>query len=497
MKKIITIILFIVFIITSTLLATIYIRDGQKYIMTKDVVGITTDYEHYFEMQKASEAVLDGSENYYSVSWDVWPTPQGRDSFGLKMSGKSAKNDTIRRVTFYHCGDGIYIRGWGGGGGLIEDCTFNENKRWGVRSGTTGNCGIEIRDCMFLNNANGIAVKTADSMWVHFCQFNDTTTGLSLDGGPENQARYNLIEQNYFTEHENYGIEVVRGASNNTIRKNYLINDPIYVENSNDNLFSDNFITNCEIGIILNNGTGNIFERDTVENSLSYDVSLNNAAEAHFIGSVFDPQKVIFLDNDSKLSVSWYLNVTVTDNGPIEGAIVKCYKNNDELVVEDTTNSNGEIEKMVLLQLVMDANSTVSHGPFKVVTSKEGYPTDTTTVEVTENKSIEITLGETGVEDIRRDIPHCYAISQNYPNPFNPQTSITYQLPKSCSVSLKVYDINGRLVRTLVNEFQSPGYKSVEWDARDKVGNEVASGIYFYSLRAGDFKSTKRMVLMR
>jgi len=94
-------------------------------------------------------------------------------------------------------------------------------------------------------------------------------------------------------------------------------------------------------------------------------------------------------------------------------------------------------------------------------------------------------------------IPKEYALSQNYPNPFNPTTKINYQLPEEGWVTLKVYNIEGQLVRTLVKGHQEAGYHSVRWNGRDQVGKEVTSGIYFYRITTGKFTDTKKMVLMK
>jgi tetratricopeptide (TPR) repeat protein len=90
------------------------------------------------------------------------------------------------------------------------------------------------------------------------------------------------------------------------------------------------------------------------------------------------------------------------------------------------------------------------------------------------------------------DIPKTYGLSQNYPNPFNPSTKINYQLPKPGNVSLIIYDILGRQILTLVNEFKSEGEYSVNFNA-----NKLASGVYLYQLRSNGFVSTKKMVLTK
>ena len=94
-------------------------------------------------------------------------------------------------------------------------------------------------------------------------------------------------------------------------------------------------------------------------------------------------------------------------------------------------------------------------------------------------------------------IPEEYNLSQNYPNPFNPTTTISYSIPNIASslnsnVTLKIYDLLGREVNTLVNEIKQPGSYQVQFDAR-----ELSSGIYFYTLNAGDFYQTKKLVLLK
>jgi hypothetical protein len=89
-------------------------------------------------------------------------------------------------------------------------------------------------------------------------------------------------------------------------------------------------------------------------------------------------------------------------------------------------------------------------------------------------------------------IPTEYKLFANYPNPFNPSTIIQYQLPTNGMVTVKVYDILGREVKTLVNDYKTAGNYSVNFDA-----SRLASGIYFYQIRAGNFTSTKKMMYLK
>ena len=96
-----------------------------------------------------------------------------------------------------------------------------------------------------------------------------------------------------------------------------------------------------------------------------------------------------------------------------------------------------------------------------------------------------------------RERPSEFDLSQNYPNPFNPSTKIEFTLAKSGFVTLQIYDTLGRKVRTLVSEELSSGYKSVIWDGKNEDGEAVASGVYFYQLKVGDFSEPKKMLLLK
>jgi len=95
------------------------------------------------------------------------------------------------------------------------------------------------------------------------------------------------------------------------------------------------------------------------------------------------------------------------------------------------------------------------------------------------------------------DVPAVHQLSQNYPNPFNPSTTIAFALPENGSVHLAVYSIDGRLVRTLVDEERSAGHHEVTWFGRDQAGRSVATGSYFFVLRADDFRQVRKMTLVK
>ena len=97
-------------------------------------------------------------------------------------------------------------------------------------------------------------------------------------------------------------------------------------------------------------------------------------------------------------------------------------------------------------------------------------------------------------------VPQEFSLTQNYPNPFNPVTSIQFSVASGQSTvptTIKIYNIRGQLVRTLVDELKMTGSYEVIWDGKDGQENEVASGVYFYKLKAGDYNETKKMILMK
>jgi subtilisin family serine protease len=108
----------------------------------------------------------------------------------------------------------------------------------------------------------------------------------------------------------------------------------------------------------------------------------------------------------------------------------------------------------------------------------------------------------TGVEGEGKkpSVPRAFSLSQNYPNPFNPSTTIRYDIPTGSGkipVKVTIYDLRGRLVKKLVERENEPGRYQVHWDGRDEGGQYVSSGVYMYRIEAGDFRFTKKMLLVR
>jgi hypothetical protein len=98
---------------------------------------------------------------------------------------------------------------------------------------------------------------------------------------------------------------------------------------------------------------------------------------------------------------------------------------------------------------------------------------------------------------VQRALPAAYQLFANYPNPFNPTTTISYALPEAEHVELSIFNLQGKLVAHIVDVEQPPGFHSATWDSRDRHGNRVSSGVYYYRLEAGKFVDTRKMILLQ
>jgi len=169
--------------------------------------------------------------------------------------------------------------------------------------------------------------------------------------------------------------------------------------------------------------------------------------------------------------------------------------NNVEVILTKKSSSltfNKETETIELLEAKTEAEALFT---FDVERNVSINKKDTIDFMITDGSGITMTksfiFSYTG--------PKEFKLEQNYPNPFNPSTTIQYQLPEESKVTLKVYDILGSEVVTLVNEEQQPGYYEVQFNASGHSGNarNLASGMYVYRLQAGEYVSVKKMMLLK
>jgi len=94
-------------------------------------------------------------------------------------------------------------------------------------------------------------------------------------------------------------------------------------------------------------------------------------------------------------------------------------------------------------------------------------------------------------------VPVIYSLYQNHPNPFNPVTTLRYDLPENSFVNINIYDLMGRNIRSLVKSQQTAGYRSIQWNATNNLGEPVSAGMYIYMIQAGEFRQARKMVLLK
>ena len=162
------------------------------------------------------------------------------------------------------------------------------------------------------------------------------------------------------------------------------------------------------------------------------------------------------------------------------------------IVAIETTEDNVEISWLF--------NNIPDEFDIGIDTANDGFFDDMrnlSTFILENNQSFVIRVGS-GVLGIEAEVlPIEFALHQNFPNPFNPVTTLRYDLPEQANVNIIIYDMLGRQVRTLVNQTQDAGFKSVIWDATNDFGKQVSAGVYIYQIQAGEFVQTRKMVLLK
>ena len=139
--------------------------------------------------------------------------------------------------------------------------------------------------------------------------------------------------------------------------------------------------------------------------------------------------------------------------------------------------------------------------PIFFIPDSEGSYSGTVTIYSNDSDEEEVIInlyGETETLSINEiPIPDKFTLHQNHPNPFNPITTIQYELPENSFVKIRIFDMNGRLVNTLINQQETAGYKAVKWAGDDNSSNPVSTGVYFCEIQAGDFRQVIKMVLLK
>ncbi len=207
-----------------------------------------------------------------------------------------------------------------------------------------------------------------------------------------------------------------------------------------------------------------------------------------------------YVDPNAPNRTKDYSEITLPDSIKLHSWYRVVYKRTDTAAVFmlfDSTNTMLSVgyDSSVAVNPPAIANAPLRIGNGSNLNGRRGFRGLIDDVRIYNNGQAKNSV--TGVNRDNTLVPAYYELSQNYPNPFNPTTIIKFVIPKAQKISLTVYDILGRNVKTLINDFTQAGKYTVSWDGTNNKGERVASGVYMYRLVAEDFVQTKKMVLLR
>ena len=234
-------------------------------------------------------------------------------------------------------------------------------------------------------------------------------------------------------------------------------------------------------------GSGNVYVTGRSDGSgtgydfvtVKYNLSGDQQWAARYTSAGARGEYATSIDVDSFGNV--YVTGIMDDNGTsLDFTTIKYNSAGDQLWMKRYDNGQGINGSDAACSIVLDNSGNIFVTGASVQT---GNGEDFCTVKY---------IQSVGIHQISSAVPEQFSLSQNYPNPFNPSTNLEFEISKPGFVSLKVFDILGKEVALLINENLLPGSYKTEFD-----GNNLSSGIYFYTIKAGDFTETKKMTLIR
>jgi len=257
--------------------------------------------------------------------------------------------------------------------------------------------------------------------------------------------------------------------------------------------------TTLTIGLQENwNGIGTVsvfvFDTNGLHDSTSFQVTVLPVNDAPMDFNLIYPMVLdtipVSVDTDETIPFTWGRSIDVDSEVLYKLTITLNYfgtsYTNEYENIADTTYGVSAYEYAILMTNLnlprwnIDYTIEGTDGEY-TVTSENG----------------EFVLDNTSLSIDNDIMPKEFVLHQNYPNPFNPITSLRYNLPNDGLVNITIYDMMGRIVKTLVNSSQTAGFKSVQWNATNNKNEPVSAGLYLYTIQAGEFRQTKKMVFLK
>jgi hypothetical protein len=374
-----------------------------------------------------------------------------RNNYGTVLSGA---NTSIRNcIVQGNSGVGVALDQ----GAVAQECDITNNGT-GIQSGT----GITVIKCSLINNGSGINCYGTNGL-IRGCTVRYNSYGIY------NQASFMTIDSCIIAQNAGVGLGLT-GGYNSRARHNIIFS------NSQAGISGGAAGDTVENNTVVGNGSGiiNLANTAVIRNNI---VANNTGNGVHTW--VSPPPTVKFNDvygntsNFSGFSVFFGDTSLGFRNGRNDACDPFSNINLNSMFVNP---SNGDYHLMAASHMI-DAGDTLGpRDPDSTIADIGAFYYNYTVT----------------VYDRSYLPPAQFLLLQNYPNPFNPNTNIKYQIPGANHVTLKVYDVLGREVATLVKEVKQPGTYTAQWDA-----SGVASGVYLYRLQAGSFVETKKLLLLR
>jgi hypothetical protein len=300
----------------------------------------------------------------------------------------------------------------------------------------------------------------------------DNIIGLAIDMSPLGNSFHGVAVGEY-------GPSKWGCADKNTIGSGNIIaynggagiavwEDAINNYNADGNLITQNSIYD-------NNGLGIDLQNNGVTNNDPVDADTGPNEELNF------PVIQSATESGGSTTITGFIDI---DTDPTQ-AVVEVFK----AKVDPTNYGEGEI---YLGSTNPDASSNWN---IVVMGLNPGDTVTATTTDLNNNTSefCDIVVAQSGIEEI----PIRYELTQNTPNPFSNFTTIKYAVPEMSDINLSVFDVSGRVIKVLASGIHSPSYYSIKWDGKDKRGERVSAGIYFYRLEAKGFSDSKKLIFFK
>lgn len=485
------VVLLLLLVVAQNSFAQTYIDVSPGFSTLNDAITNNTNPNVIFRLQRGANAIylLNGSLNINSAVHIEAASGTGTRPQLIPAIGSGGVSDIPLRVKADLYLKGIYVTAKDEGGAYLsqiirvqadgcklrfEDC-FLENTAQSVIRTDNKNAKIFLLSSTFKNcvsdwaNGRGIDDRgvNIDTLYVENSSIYNIGFKFLRDGG--GYIKYAYFNHNTFT---NIGIGMVDIGECPKL------------------VFKNNLIVNCGfIGQGKKSGIGSLVNLKALT-STDF-TGITQIAEVHHNNFYTDPNwtknfsdTVIVVPNFSA-TLQTLVTASSTGNTNISDAIaftsITSYASlitkywADPLLSSSTTATE------------LRATTNFDLGYAKTLNS---YTFGTSNQPLGALTWFDLTVGVNSKEEL----PSQYELTQNYPNPFNPSTIITYQIPENSNVTLKVYDVLGKEVTTLVNEFQSAGRYSVRMNG---VIQNLTSGVYFYTIRANNFIQTKKMMLVK